>query len=137
MAKDKHNGRPAKPSGPSVKVRRGVFALPNKMTIAVVVPETHELDAENCYAVATALAKVAKEYVEAGDAKNPSPFFAGVDCSVVVIPEAREGVPAGCAFVGVVKGIDAQGLRDVEFPMHVGDLKRRAWFRVDELGEPV
>lgn len=61
-------GRPAR--DPAVLARTALGKLPGGRGYSLVVPFPRDLSADDCYALATVLAQVAKEYVEAGDAKR-------------------------------------------------------------------
>ena len=61
-------GRPAR--DPAVVARTALGKLPGGRGYSLVVPFPRDLNADDCYALATVLAQVAKEYVEAGDAKR-------------------------------------------------------------------
>lgn len=62
------HGRPAR--DPSIVARSAVGKLPGGRAYSFVVPFVSDIDAADCYAMATTLAQLAKEFVEAGDTKN-------------------------------------------------------------------
>ena len=75
MTRRNKKGRPAR--DPAVLARTAVGKLPGGRGYSFVVPFPRDLNADDCYALATVLAQIAKEYVEAGDAKPGRPDATG------------------------------------------------------------
>lgn len=75
----------------SRRMQQGVWKLENGMQLVLVAPFAHDLHtAGQCYEVGTILAKVAKTYVDAGDARA-SAIRDALPADVVAKIDAEEG----------------------------------------------